>query len=406
MECILVIKIKNHVLKIVLSCICLSSTSVIASPPISSRSTAQIPTVAGTKPGTLLSIQPQQTDLFSNASQRFLITYRSRGIQTEPIVASGFILLPKGKAPKDGWPVLAWAHGTTGVADTCAPSGDYVNGPVHVYQQIVAKALNAWLARGYAVVAPDYQGLGTPGGHPYMNAQSQLHTVVDAVRATHLLKPNQLSNNWFVMGHSQGGAASLAVAAYGQKDAPELNLRGAVALAPGGYQYEGIAEYVATHSQIDTSVAAFFPIVLLGAEAADPSLAPANLVSPEMGEILNSARSRCLSELQSDLKAAPKTVFKPNVDLAPLTNYLKKQSIENMTPTVPVLLVQGEKDQLVDYRGTYAYYKQVCTKQKPIAFHLLKEGDHRDSLRQSEFLIGNFINSVEQGKSVNTCSIK
>ena len=400
------IKIKNHVLKIVLNCIFLSSASVIASPPISSHGAAQIPTVASTKPGTLLYIQPQPTDLFSNASQRFLITYRSRGIQTEPIVASGFILLPKGKAPKGGWPVLAWAHGTTGVADTCAPSGDYVNGPVHVYQQIVAKALDAWLARGYAVVAPDYQGLGTPGGHPYMNAQSQLHTVVDAVRAIHLLKPNQLSNNWFVMGHSQGGAASLAVAAYGQKDAPELNLRGAVALAPGGYQYEGIAEYVATHSQIDTSVAAFFPIVLLGAEAADPSLAPANLVSPEMGEILNSARSRCLSELQSNLKAAHKTVFKPKVDLAPLTNYLKKQSIENMTPTVPVLIVQGEKDQLVDYRGTYAYYKQVCTKQKPIAFYPLKEGDHRDSLRQSEFLIGNFINSVEQGKSVNTCSIK
>ncbi|PQI41316.1 alpha/beta hydrolase, partial [Acinetobacter baumannii] len=210
---------------------------------------------------------------------------------------------------------LVWAHGTTGVADTCAPSGDYAGGPVHVYQQIAAKALNAWLARGYAVIAPDYQGLGTPGGHPYMNAQSQLHTVVDAVRATHHLQPYKFSKNWYVMGHSQGGAASLKVAADGQKDAPEFNLRGAIALAPGGYQYEGIAEYVASNPQITTDVAAFFPIVLLGAEAADPGLAPANLVSPDMGVILNSARNRCLSELQSDLKAAPKTVFKPNVDL-------------------------------------------------------------------------------------------
>lgn len=400
------IKIKNHVLNMTLGCICLSSTSAIASPLISSHDTAHLPTVASTTPGTLLSIQAQNTDLFSSASQRFLITYRSRGIQSEPIVASGFILLPKGKAPKEGWPILAWAHGTTGVADTCAPSSDYVDGPVHIYQQIAAKALNAWLARGYAVVAPDYQGLGTPSGHPYMNAQSQLHTVVDAVRATHYLKPYKFNKNWYVMGHSQGGAASLAVAAYGQKDAPELNLRGAIALAPGGYQYEGIAEYVATHSQIDTSVAAFFPIVLLGAEAADPNLAPENLVSPEMEEILNLARSRCLSELQSDLKQAPKTVFKPNVNLAPLTNYLKKQSIENMIPTVPVMVVQGEKDQLVDSRGTYAYYQQICKVGKPIAFYPLKEGDHRDSLRQSEFLIGNFINSVEERKSVNTCSVK
>ena len=181
MEYIHLNKIKNHVLKILLGCLSISSASVIASPSISSLSTAQIPTVLLTNPGTLLSLQPQPTDLFSNASQRFLMTYRSRGIQSEPIVASGFILLPKGKAPKGGWPILAWAHGTTGVADTCAPSGDYVDGPVHAYQQIVAKALNAWLARGYAVVAPDYQGLGTPSEHPYMNARSQLHTVVDAV---------------------------------------------------------------------------------------------------------------------------------------------------------------------------------------------------------------------------------
>ncbi|WP_171458675.1 alpha/beta fold hydrolase [Acinetobacter sp. ANC 4216] len=399
-------KIKDLVLKLTVSCLCLGSTYAIASPELSNNSKIQISNLPAKTPGTLLSIQAQNTNLFPNASQRFLITYRSRGIQSEPIVASGFILLPKGKAPKEGWPILAWAHGTTGVADTCAPSSDYVGGPVHIYQQIAAKALNAWLARGYAVVAPDYQGLGTPSGHPYMNAQSQLHTVVDAVRTTHHLKPYKFNKNWYVMGHSQGGAASLAVAAYGQKDAPELNLRGAIALAPGGYQYEGIAEYVATHSQIDTSVAAFFPIVLLGAEAADPSLVPANLVSPEMGEILNQARSRCLSELQSDLKQAPKTVFKPNVNLTPLTNYLKKQSIENMIPTVPVMVVQGEKDQLVDSRGTYAYYQQICKMGKPIAFYPLKEGDHRDSLRQSEFLIGNFINSIENKKSLSTCSAK
>ena len=91
-----------------------------------------------------------------------------------------------------------------------------------------------------------------------MNATSQLHTVVDAVRALHVLMPGQINKQWLVMGHSQGGAAALAVAAYGQKDAPELNLKAALALAPGGYQYEGIAEYAQTHPKPDTNVAAFF----------------------------------------------------------------------------------------------------------------------------------------------------
>lgn len=399
-------KIKYPILQLTVSCLFLGSSYTIASPILPNNSRYQTSDIVSKNPGSILSIQEENTDLFTNASQRFLITYHSRGVHSEPIVTSGYLLLPKGKVPKEGWPILAWAHGTTGVADTCAPSGDYPGGPVHVYQQIAAKALNAWLARGYAVIAPDYQGLGTPGGHPYMNAESQLHTVVDAVRATHYMKQYKFSKNWYVMGHSQGGAASLKVAADGQKDAPEFNLRGAIALAPGGYQYEGIAEYVANNSKITTDVAAFFPIVLLGAEAADPNLNPTNLVNPEMGQILNYARSRCLSELQTDLKAAPNTVFKPNINLQPLTNYLKKQSIENMTPTVPLLIVQGEKDQLVDYRGTYAYYQKICAKQRPVAFHPIKNGNHRDSLRQSEFLIGSFINSVEDGKSVNTCSSK
>ncbi|MFX4891448.1 alpha/beta hydrolase, partial [Acinetobacter baumannii] len=94
--------------------------------------------------------------------------------------------------------------------------------------------------------------------------------------------------------------AAIAVAAYGQKDAPELDLKGAIALAPGGYQYEGIAEYVKTNPNPEPSVAAFFPIVLLGAQAAEPSIVPENLVSPEMNTVLTQARSRCLSELQSD----------------------------------------------------------------------------------------------------------
>lgn len=115
-----------------------------------------------------------------------------------------------------------------------------------------------------------------------------------------------------------------------------------------------------SHPNPEPSVAAFFPIVLLGAQAAEPSIIPENLVSPEMGNVLTQARSRCLSELQSDLKKSPSSIFRPNVDLKPLLSYLKQQSIENMVPTVPLMIVQGSKDHLVDPRGTYAYYQQLC----------------------------------------------
>lgn len=361
--------------------------------------------VAAPEPGALLSVQRQPpADSLTHAGQRYLLTYRSRGPHGEPIVTSGYVLLPKGQPPKGGWPVLAWAHGTTGVADTCAPSGDYPGGPVHGYQQLVDNALNPWLARGYAVVAPDYQGLGTPGGHPYMDAASQLHTVVDAVRAVHQLRPNALSNDWLVMGHSQGGAAALEVAAHGSTDAPRLNLRGAIAIAPGGYDYAGIAEYALNHPHPAPGVAAFFPIVLLGASAANASIHPDELVSTDMQPLLKQARSHCLSELREGIDQTPAHVFKNNADLQPLLDYLKRQSIENMSPSVPVMLIQGDSDQLVDPRGTQAYYQQLCKAGKTVFYRSVTDGSHRDALRKSPQLTQAFLADLNGQKTLESCA--
>ncbi len=69
---------------------------------------------------------------------------------------------PRGKPPKHGWPVVSWAHGTTGIADACAPSRD----PKGPYTFYAAKQFGAWLKAGYAVANTDYEGLGTPGVHP------------------------------------------------------------------------------------------------------------------------------------------------------------------------------------------------------------------------------------------------
>ena len=129
-------------------------------------------------------------------------------------------------------------------------------------QLVIDGAIDSCLRHGYVVVATDYQGLGTPRIHPYINAPSQVYNVVDSVHALHSCKPKQFNKDWMVMGHSQGAAAAIAVAAQGQKDALELNLKAAIPLAPGGYQYECIAEYVETNPNPDTNVAAFFPSVL------------------------------------------------------------------------------------------------------------------------------------------------
>src|SRR4051794_21932765 len=42
-----------------------------------------------------------------------LILYRSQRADGKATAVSGVVSVPKGKAPKKGWPVITYAHGTT-----------------------------------------------------------------------------------------------------------------------------------------------------------------------------------------------------------------------------------------------------------------------------------------------------
>jgi fermentation-respiration switch protein FrsA (DUF1100 family) len=104
------------------------------------------------------------------------------------------------------------------------------------------------------------------------------------------------------------------------------------------------------------------------------------------------------------LKKSPSSIFRSDADLKPLLAYLKQQSIENMVPTVPLMIVQGSKDHLVDPRGTYAYYQQLCKLKKPTVYQTIDGGDHRDALRQSNTFATHFLNVIEKNQSKSYCS--
>ena len=60
------------------------------------------------------------------------------------------------------------------------------------------------------MVATDYEGLGTPGDHPYLIGASQGRAVLDIVRAARQLDPD-LSDQVMTAGHSQGGGIGLSI---------------------------------------------------------------------------------------------------------------------------------------------------------------------------------------------------
>ena len=136
--------------------------------------------------------------------------------------------------------MLSWAHGTTGVADISAPSRDAPGHPSHIYTQLADATLNQWVKRGWVVTRTDYEGLGTPGSHPYLVGASEARSTVDILLAARQLHPG-IGRRWAVMGHSQGGHAALFTASLAPTWAPGLELIGAVAIAPVGGAHDMIA---------------------------------------------------------------------------------------------------------------------------------------------------------------------
>src|SRR5215210_4852906 len=175
----------------------------------------------------------------SGARRNVLLLYRSTASRGRAVAVSGTVAVPRGRAPRGGWPVIAYGHGTTGIADACAPTRDRAGTPVHAYNAYAYPLLERWLKAGYAVVRTDYQGLGTPGTHQYLDGPVEGLAVLDAVRAARRVAP--LSRRVALAGHSEGGHAALWAAAQAPRWTPELRVRGTYALAPVSHLGEQVA---------------------------------------------------------------------------------------------------------------------------------------------------------------------
>ncbi|WP_454666195.1 alpha/beta hydrolase family protein [Acinetobacter calcoaceticus] len=182
-------------------------------------------------------------DQVDNASTIKVMTYNMANVQGKTATATAMVLFPKATQPKDGYRVVVWEHGTVGVGDGCAPSKNTINPRF----KILAETL---LAAGYVIVAPDYEGLGTPGVHPYLNLSSEAKSALAAVKAVKEHYGAQLKGDWMSIGQSQGGHASLGTAEFANTDA---SYKGAVAGAPASSLGTIIQIYIDPQFNLDAN---------------------------------------------------------------------------------------------------------------------------------------------------------
>lgn len=173
-----------------------------------------------------------------------VMTYNMTNVQGKKATATAMVIFPQTAQPQDGYRVVVWEHGTLGNADNCAPTNNIQGAR---FKDPLAKSL---LEAGYVIVAPDYEGMGTKGIHPYLHLESEAKSAIYAVKAAQERYGSKLNKQWMSAGQSQGGQASLGTAEFANSD---VNYKGAVAGAPA--------------SSLDTIIFKVAPAALKQAEA-------------------------------------------------------------------------------------------------------------------------------------------
>jgi pimeloyl-ACP methyl ester carboxylesterase len=305
-------------------------------------------------PGTILRSEP--IDDAPSGATATRVLYASTDPNGTPIAVSGVVFAPTGAVPDGGRPVVAWAHGTSGVASRCAPSLESGGGASKIPE------LAEFLDTGAVVVFTDYPGLGTPGPHPYLVGESEGRAVLDSVRAAQNVVGDGASDKAAILGHSQGGHSTLFAAELAPTYAPELDVVGVAAMAP--------PTDLAKLMEADQGTASGILLTAMAIESWAkfyPDTPAADVVDSQYLPAIEDLDTKCIETNAQDLIEAPDIADLRRRFLAgdPADSPAWKPHFVANSPavaplTVPLFVAQGATDEIVHPEVTQEYVRGQC----------------------------------------------
>jgi Secretory lipase len=282
------------------------------------------------------------------------VLYLSTTVSGAPTAVSGTVLVPATSYPGTR-PVVAYASGTQGWGDQCAPSREMATGTFD--EQF---AVNNLLSKGWAVAVTDYPGLGTPGDEAYTVGIAEGYAVLDALRAAALLPGAGLSTSapTAIEGYSQGGGAAGWAAQLQPSYAPGLHLTG---VAAGGTP----ANLQAVAANINGS--AFFAFLggsAIGFNAAYPSLNLRGELTPQGQAALAQLDTMCqipALALYAGKRIEGYTIGGINpINQPEWQTVLDANDLGATKPQVPVFQYHGLLDEVIPWSVEAALHRQYC----------------------------------------------
>jgi alpha-beta hydrolase superfamily lysophospholipase len=209
--------------------------------------------------------------------------------------------------------------------------------------------LSDYLKAGFVVAATDYEGLGTPGIHPYLLGASEGRGVLDAARAARHLPGLDTSSTVMIYGHSQGGQAALFAGELAPTYAPDLHIAGVVAAAPA----TGLSTILGVvTTSVGQSIMEFtIPVAYTWARTYR-DLPLSDLFTPNGQKVAASVVTHgCLGSLIEAIGSQHLTatsIFQPGAPTNPVVIAHAKSNDPGRSKTpAPILVVQGTADTTV-----------------------------------------------------------
>lgn len=339
------------------------------------------------KPGDLIRVKRLAE---TNGQVTVKVMYHSRDAQDRDRPVTGLVTYPTATPPKGGWPIVATAPGTTGVAARCAISHRSSQAP-------------DWGVEGVRVMT-DYLGLGPVGGplHPYFSRPSEGHSVIDGVRAARRLRDTGAGDRWLSVGHSQGGHGALSASELASEYAPELDLVATLALAPA-------ALFDRVYGGIDPIVTAILTSMsLYGGAAEHPEIRAADYVTPELAKASRVFETGCLAEITDALipLAAGGKLFKADPrKTEPARSIVLANDVGNVVVDAPLLLVSGTADDRVVINRALDFYARLCRTGQVTELLIVNGATHDSIIGQTATRTAAWLNARLAGdKPTDSCA--
>lgn len=336
------------------------------------------PTLLGnSRPGDLLKKEKFAGYALPAGTSAVRILYHSLDASGHDVATSGVVLIPAGKAPQGGWPVIAWAHGTSGVARMCAPS---LMKDVYYGEEGLGQMISA----GFAVVATDYHGLGTDGVHQYVNKLAQTRDVIYSVPAARQAVP-ALGRKWVADGHSQGGFAAWGVAE-AETVLHDPDYLGAVSVAGAMQLQRGLQEMASGHAGAASFYLPFMAFAIGASNDTGTPFAPSMMLDGQaLDKYDDVTRNGCwYHAYASFLGHGDAPLMKADWSSAPAVQHLFNIDRQGEQPIdKPLFVIGGEADQSVPFPMLKETAQKACRYGIKMTFRSYPGLDHDPVMEQS-----------------------